>query len=87
MRQWPVTSTSEAYCTCPLTYSLLRRGILTARPEECVVAGMVAVWFALMLSVAARGQGFVALLTAQTGAVPVLSQGRLSLSCGHKHRH
>lgn len=52
----------------------------TARPEECGVAGLVAVWFALMLSVATRGQRFVALLAAQTGAVPVLPQGRLSLS-------
>jgi hypothetical protein len=68
----------------PLTCSLLRRTILTARPEECGVAGMVAVWFALMLSVAARRQRFVAFLAAQTGAVPVLPQGRLSLSCGHK---
>jgi len=41
---------------------------------------MVAVWLALMLSVAARSQRFVALLAAQTGAVPVLPQGRLSLS-------
>lgn len=71
----------------PLNCSLLRRAILTARAEECGVAGMVAVWFALMLSVAARGQRFVALLAAQTGAVPVLPQGRLSLSCGHKQRH
>ena len=68
----------------PLTCSLFRKEILTARPEECGVAGIVAVWFALMLSVAARGQRFVALLATQTGAVPVLPQGRLSLSCGHK---
>jgi len=47
-----------------LTCSLIRRAILTARSEECGVAGLVAVWFALMLSVAARGQRFVALLAA-----------------------
>lgn len=65
----------------------LRRAILTARPEERRVARLVAVWLAVMLSVVARDQRLVALLASQTGAVPVLPQGRLSLSCGHKQRH
>jgi hypothetical protein len=65
---------------------LFRRAILTARPEECGVAGLVAVWLALVLSMVAGGQGFVALLAAQTGAVPVLPQGRLSLGCGHNNK-
>lgn len=40
----------------------------------------MAIWLAFVLSMVAGGQGFVALLAAQTGAVPILPQRRLSLS-------
>jgi len=75
-----------------LTYYLhlassIFREILTSRPEECRIAGLIAVWLALVLGVAARGQNFVAFLTTQAGTVPVLPQRRLPLRCGHKQRH
>lgn len=58
-----------------------RRIQLTAGPEERAVAGLVAVGFALVFGVAARRQRLVALLAAQTRAVPVLAQRRLPLRC------
>jgi hypothetical protein len=61
-----------------------RRTILTARPEQSGVARLIAVRLSLVLGVVPRGQGFVALLTAQAGTVPVLPQRRLPLRCGHK---
>lgn len=48
--------------------------------KETSIAWLVAVWLAIMLCVAASGQGLAAPLTAETGPMPVLPQGRHLLS-------
>jgi hypothetical protein len=71
--------------TCCMEASLWR-AILTSRPEECGVAGLVTVRLALVLRVTPGCQRLVALFAAKAGAVPVFTQRCLPLRCGHKDR-